>query len=94
MAPTLRTGWGIVWWPWRFRVKLTEVCPVRTVTSLGVAGGDPQRHGGVAKVVDAQALQAGCLAAGTKSAPEGPGPTAAPTGAVKMWLLGRSVAAR
>jgi hypothetical protein len=24
------------------------------------AGGDPQRHGGVAKVVDAQALQAGC----------------------------------
>src|SRR5512133_2687788 len=44
-------------------------------------GGDPQRHRGVAKVVDAQALQAGCQGSRhPKARPKAPDPQRPPTG--------------
>ncbi len=55
------------------------------------ASGDPQRHGGVVDAV----LQAGCLVAGTQSAPQSPGRAGPfPPGPVKMWLPGRYPAAK
>jgi hypothetical protein len=42
------------------------------------AGGDPQRHDGVAKIVDVQALQVGCLGAGTQERARKPGTRSGP----------------
>jgi hypothetical protein len=78
MAPALRERPGIVWWPQRSRVKLTEVCPPHGDLLGRGAGGDPQRHDGVAKIVDVQALQVGCLGAGTQERARKPGTRSGP----------------
>jgi hypothetical protein len=78
MAPALATGRGSSGGPQRSRVKLTEVCPPHGDLLGRGAGGDPQRHDGVAKIVDVQALQVGCLGAGTQERARKPGTRSGP----------------
>ncbi len=59
------------------RVKLTEVCPPQGDLLGRRAGGDPQRHGGVAKIVD---MQAGCFGRRHQERARKPGTATAPTG--------------
>jgi hypothetical protein len=70
-------------------VKLTEVCPAHGDLLGRRAGGDPQRHGGVAKVVDAQALQAGRLGRRhPKARPKARNPQRPPTGSGEAVAAG------